>query len=355
MQISTTSSNKRVKTNTKQRKLWADLIRVIAIYLVIQIHSYYGTQDSLSVNTVLNKFDVMGVPFFIMLSGTLLLGKNESYIVFFKKRCLKVLIPWIIWTFLYMLYYDNVHHAQILHDFFPNRTNGLYDFSRFFFRTFMSNLWFLPMIFSIYLLTPMLRNFVARASTLDYTYALALWFLFCSLLPYLFNNVEFPVWEPNVLLVPIQFSGYFLLGYMIVKRNVLQKIPWFALLALCIVLFLCSLLLFKNLQLQSILSNALYPGVVVVSICIFSLLYRLSNHIENDVNPLLKRVIYIVSSASFGIYLVNEMFLDYSKMTLIHYLHIYHIELFMSPLVFICATLFILLLQKIPIIKYIVP
>ena len=133
---------------SRQRLLWPDVVRIIAIYFVIQVHTPYTQIHNNFIQIILNKLDVMGVPLFVLLSGALLLGKTESYRIFLRKRCLKVLIPWIIWTFLYMIYYFNFHHSSVISDFFSDNRSMFSQWFHFFFRTFMSSLYFLPMIFS---------------------------------------------------------------------------------------------------------------------------------------------------------------------------------------------------------------
>ena len=67
-----------------------NIIRVVAIFFVIVIHSMAGL-DAEAHNSVwgkvmssfLNSFIHTGVPLFVMLSGALLLGKDEPISVFF--------------------------------------------------------------------------------------------------------------------------------------------------------------------------------------------------------------------------------------------------------------------------------
>ena len=122
-----------------KRMLWADVVRIIAIYLVVQIHTssdaFSSSFFSHGPGIILSKLGVVSVPLFVMLSGALLLGKQESYKTFFSKRCIKVLIPWIIWTFVYMYFnFSFRFHDQVVSEFFSNNQA---QWGHYFLRTFL--------------------------------------------------------------------------------------------------------------------------------------------------------------------------------------------------------------------------
>jgi surface polysaccharide O-acyltransferase-like enzyme len=80
-----------------KRLVWADITGILAIYLVVALHVNLIPQLSQT-----NFIYCIGltladncVPLLVMLSGALLLGKQESYSVFLRKRVSRVVIPWI--------------------------------------------------------------------------------------------------------------------------------------------------------------------------------------------------------------------------------------------------------------------
>ena len=91
-----------------------DILRVLASYLVIQVHTgefYYisPTGTVLSGENpfwvgVLNSICRTAVPLFVMISGFLLLPIKEEMTPFFKKRFTRVAIPFVIWCVLYAVY-----------------------------------------------------------------------------------------------------------------------------------------------------------------------------------------------------------------------------------------------------------
>ena len=84
-----------------KRFVWADLLRIFAIYLIIIIHLQLPLYSDTRYpeGLIITPLIYVCVPLFFMLSGALLLGKSESYKYFFKKRLTKVIFPWISSTF----------------------------------------------------------------------------------------------------------------------------------------------------------------------------------------------------------------------------------------------------------------
>ncbi len=78
------------------RIMWIDLVRIFAIFLVVLLHN--SRLPSEITLLTLPSFIVLAVaktsvPLFVMVSGALLLGKVESYRVFFKKEHLEFYCP----------------------------------------------------------------------------------------------------------------------------------------------------------------------------------------------------------------------------------------------------------------------
>lgn len=97
-----------------------------------------------------------GVPVFFMLSGALLLGKQEPWLEFYKKRLKRIIIPFLIWSVVvYSLsafiqpYQDIVFYIK---DFFTllctKGVNAAY--------------WFVYMLLGFYLVTPLCRRPVQK-------------------------------------------------------------------------------------------------------------------------------------------------------------------------------------------------
>ena len=95
-----------------QRQVSYDIIRFVAILIVFSIHCMAGldaqrnTGSNIFVSNLFHAFQGIGVPLFVLLSGALLLGRQESPSDFLKKRIVRVLIPFFSWSvILFGIYY----------------------------------------------------------------------------------------------------------------------------------------------------------------------------------------------------------------------------------------------------------
>ena len=95
----------------------ADLIRSVALFLVILLHSAVEPHPIVTqpdqaevirwwTVTVYDTISQPGVPLFVMISGALLLrpSKSESMKVFFKKRLNRMVLPFLFWSTIYFMY-----------------------------------------------------------------------------------------------------------------------------------------------------------------------------------------------------------------------------------------------------------
>ncbi|MBN1412663.1 MAG: acyltransferase family protein [Spirochaetales bacterium] len=95
----------------RPRVLWADILRIIACFSVILLHSvaellYKYKELKPDYWMAANFWDSLTrfcVPVFVMLSGYFLLGTRSELkpLPFFKKRILKILMPFLVWAAIY--------------------------------------------------------------------------------------------------------------------------------------------------------------------------------------------------------------------------------------------------------------
>ncbi len=203
-----------------------DLIRTVAIVAVILLHA--GNDLT---NQVLNTLEIfrwctvdvyqslgrVGVPLFIMLTGVLLLtprAQPESLRAFFKKRWVRIGIPFVFWAIIYFLWDFFVNQKQI--DIVQGLLTGPY-----------FQFWYIYMLLGLYLLTPLLRIFMAHADKSVVRFTLVLWFIGSALLPVLALLTPYHL-DVNVLLIPT-YVGYYILGaYLINFENLHIKRAYLA-------------------------------------------------------------------------------------------------------------------------------
>lgn len=97
----------------KERIKYFDLLRAIAILGVVSIHStnigytFADTSFSFNITVLWRQIINFSVPIFIAISGYFLADKNVStkkdYFTFLKRQVPRVLIPYLIWSILYLV------------------------------------------------------------------------------------------------------------------------------------------------------------------------------------------------------------------------------------------------------------
>ena len=199
------------------RHLGLDLLRVFAIYMVVQIHTgefYYIGPGGSVLNTPashwvgwLNSLFRACVPLFVTISGFFLFPVGEEG-KFFRKRFSRVLVPFVVWCVVYAFYYyvrGEATLGQALVDILRIPVNFGVD---------VGHLWFVYMLLGIYLFAPVLSPWVMSASRRSMHFFLALWAVSLTI-PYL--HLWFPriwgeaFWNSTPMLY--YFTGY--IGYVV--------------------------------------------------------------------------------------------------------------------------------------------
>lgn len=334
--------------------LWADLIRIFAIYLVLVIHeSVLPQKISPAAILSIGAFSIAKtcVPLFVMLSGALLLKKQESYQIFFKKRFSRIFAPWITWTFITLFFVTGFSQINSFSGFINN------------FKSVFLSFWFLPMLVGLYLLTPPIRIFAKHAHIKGVWYVIFLWFLVVCLLPYINESPAFPLAVDNSLLRQVvEYLGYYLLGYALVNTTVFKQKLSFSILLIVLGLAWSIVGVYtRSLHAGGILDGYYYeyisPSIALLSIGIFSAIYCISSKKEKKLNPIVRRCIQAVSSATFGIYLSHLVV----KFILVNYFGNVQLKLYPGidsyingAVLFMVCFCLIFILQKIPLVKKII-
>lgn len=206
------------KKADNKHSLWLDLLRIFACMCVVMLHSmgYYITSTSMyGTKTwyaciLLNAIVRTGVPLFLMMSGYLLLSNphTSEIVTFYKKRLIRILLPFIVWDVIYFLYFRYVNGS----------TAGILDF----FRELINNgsayhLWYVYTLAAIYLVTPFIRMIVEKCSIKQLTWLFILIIFTGTIRPFL--NTVLPVYIYLFEPVAEGYIGYFLLGYILGKTE----------------------------------------------------------------------------------------------------------------------------------------
>lgn len=188
------------------RKIELDLIRVLALLLVILQHSCSMLEVSGPVFNCL----WMGVPLFVMLSGSLQFKPSysgASVLNYYSRRYARILPPFLVWGLIVYVI------SALMHKYNQVQTAG--DAFRHFIPFLVTNrineaFWYVYLIAALYLVTPLLKViFAGRSGTRILTCCIAVW-LVAAVLRDFFPSL--PVF--SALPVTGRFAGYWLGFYL---------------------------------------------------------------------------------------------------------------------------------------------
>ncbi len=303
-----------------ERAVWIDLIRVVALFSVVVLHiaavpaSAYG-RIPLNWWWFANFIDAAVrpcVPLFVMVSGALILNpdRSQSLSAFFRRRMGKVVIPLLAWSALYAIWRMTFHGQSLTLVEFSRQLLGGMGGSAWI------HLWFLYLIVSLYLITPILRVYVAHASIQNQLYFGSLWLFASAIRPLVEEQLGMVI---GLSLEPVTgFVGYFVLG------STLHKLPMKPLTtrwtAICWGLFLIGwsvavigtyVLTERDGALNEFFYSYLALNVILMSVAGFVLLGELGRRLDSASHAApLRRAIVLCSTLGLGAYLVHAMVIE---------------------------------------------
>ena len=289
------------KNSTMQSNInWLDNIRFLATIFVVIIHIVFPIVEKFEVISplywhtanIIESICRSAVPLFVMLSGALLLGKNEELILFYRKRLQKIAIPFVIWSLVYLV-------ISYLSKFFFNSSdqNKLLWLASQLKNGTAYHLWYIYMILGLYLTIPYLTKLIPKLNKIDFYMFFILWA--CTLfLKVPIINSYFPNFDLTFF---TGYIGYLLLGYFLANNYNLFSCKS----AGCMIMagWICTVILTYFYSRQEnkfvgIFYNYLSPNVALISAGLFVFLrdFKINNQVS-------QKIIQTVSKYSFGIYL----------------------------------------------------
>lgn len=227
----------------KNREVWIDWMRVLACLMVMTVHSaepfYLGGDGSLILTQTdarwVSFFDTFVracVPLFVVASSFLQFPLHYSTGEFLRRRMVRVLVPFVVWSLVYAFYWGQpVENLQSL----------LLNFNYA-----AGHLWFVYMLVGLYLLMPLLSPWAERVSKRELQFYLLLCFL-TTLIPFVRawvgdtppviygptgipNPARYPLWGEaswnayGLFYYLSGFLGYMLLGLYL--RRFVGELSW---------------------------------------------------------------------------------------------------------------------------------
>ena len=326
-----------------KREIWLDWLRVIACFLVMLTHStepfYLGGEGSLILThsdavwaAVMDVFSRAAVVLFVIASSYLQFPLHYDTGTFFRKRALRILPPFLVWTLCYALVWGEP--VQNFKDLLWN------------FNYAAGHLWFVYMLIGLYLVMPLLSPWAEKVSKKELQVYLGIW-LFTTIIPLLRvwlggaapviygpsgipNPAKYPLWGEaswNTFGLFYYVSG--MLGYLLLGlyfRRFVGELSWKKTLAIALPVFACGFAIgvFGFLRQVGADSHGVFPvegpvglaaiwettwlndsiGVAMMAIGWILVLRK----IQSD-GKFYRHVVLPVSNASYGMYLSHLLVL----------------------------------------------
>ena len=306
-----------IKKNTnidiikKDRIIALDILKVICVFIVFVYHFYMDVDyvhDMYELSTIKNiiirpnmHFALIACALFMMVSGaTLKLNYNENIIEFYKKRLLRVLVPFYIAYFIaFCIKCANLNSTHIFNASIPkiNLLYTVFGMDEYMMsggvQTFTLGVgeWFLGCIMICYLLFPLIYY-------MDKNCSYVLFIIFTAY--YIFVNVYY---ESFNYIMPQHFTilcqiYHFYLGIYLMDKEFLDNINYFIVLLMCIIVVYT----YKSLTQYDLIDN--FKTTIVVS-AIFIIFMKL-NKLFDKIN-VLKTISNISSNLSFEFFLIHHV------------------------------------------------
>jgi surface polysaccharide O-acyltransferase-like enzyme len=332
---------------------WLDNLRVNATIGVILIHAsatilFRFTSVSADYWWFANVYNGgyrYVVPIFVMLSGALLLPREEAIVPFLKKSFMRIIVPFLFYNFIFSLFNWQVR--------LRGKTFGMWDglnwLGEQYFHGASYHFWYIYMIVGIYLFIPIIGRWIRSAPESHIQYFLGIWGL-----TILFNNPHFPYLKLPIALTDFTgYVGYLVLGYYLSTKNFPKGIKTWALGIFCIgtlwTLLGSYYFTAESGKFYGLLYANFSPSVVLATAGIF-LFFRFQNLDISLLTPFRDWV----SSHSYGIYLVHILVLFYLAKWGV-YGEMLHPSIGVPLTALACLLIsggIVWVLRKIPLIKY---
>ncbi|WP_442596613.1 acyltransferase [Neobacillus sp. D3-1R] len=338
----------------REQIVYIDFLRIFAAFAVVMLHTSaplllkMGQGDTVQFlqGNLIDSATRWSVPIFFMISGALLLNSKRDFDLgfFLKKRFNKILIPFLFFS---VFYFIVEHKGFALVPFLLDLANN----------KITVHLWFFYALIAVYLFSPVLILFVKQSNQKLNIFILIVWFLFCSLVPFL--NGTFPtVFKINFFKPFGTYLGYFLLGYVLFRQSFSKKQQF-------LIYFLGALSYFitfygtyiftrrQDGQFFGMFYEYNSPNVLMMSIAIFVFFKYVVNFKMKNTSILTK-----ISSLTFGIFLLHPYILKLMKsksalLSLFNQNVLINIPLICLAIFIICLILS-LIISWIPVLKKVI-
>lgn len=296
------------------RIIYYDIARIIACFLVIVNHTnssifiYNNISALWFVSLTYFYLSKIAVPIFIMISGSLILSKQDTYPTLIK-RILRIVFALIIFSYIYYANSVNFNITELI---------NIKKFLILIIHQPVTNaFWYLYLYISLLIMSPFIQRMVSNFSKKDFKYFFILGFVLFGIYP-IINHYNKEIYYSGHMIFPLfhAYIVYFIFGYYFNTIKMSKK--YFN---ISIILFILSIILLVLLTYNEYIKQKGAIGVVtylwfdnlqiitvmIESISAMYIIKYMSCNIKFNIN--ITTLISRVGKYTFGIYLLSDFFI----------------------------------------------
>lgn len=312
----TVNKSKRIFYFDALRALAIICVIVVHVYAVTRIHAQSGYASIPSFEWIFSQYMGncfrIGVDLFLMLAGALSLGRVWTIKDFLSKRIPRIVSPFVFWglaTSIILIIFSYYFGFKYITSF---TTSSIIDYI---YGAFMSEspgfqqYWFFWMILGTYLIMPIFNKWLLHADLYEAEYFLVFWMITCLYDHTL--NIAFPI-KLSYFTSPI---GLVVLGYYLryTERKILNN-PYFDLALVVFASVLTMYLVCRWSSASEFFVFDRYSLPLSLEVIGVFLLFKNFHKFNIDfkfetVEKIFKRFVFDIAKYSYGIYLVQGLFL----------------------------------------------
>lgn len=292
------------------KKIHLEIIRIIALVCIIYNHTgergnnvYMFTDGNVTFvfSLVADILCKIGVPLFVMVSGALLLQKEERIQEIYHKRVLRIVKVIVLFTTLRYFY------ECFLVESIPFSLLGL--IKLILNGKLFAPYWFLYSYLSLLFVLPFIKRMIKSMDKKEIDVLIVLIFVFYTVLPIISGLFDL---EFEILFMFGAFFSYFVLGYYlecVIDNNAYtRKNIVFAMLGIAVSVIYSCWMIIRNRAVSGVIA-AEYSSVLSIPIAFFVFFIVKAiwgKNAEKKGNMFWRKNITIIGSCSFGIYLIED-------------------------------------------------
>ena len=273
----------------KSKRLeYIDIARGIAIILIVLGHTITYSQNCRIIYKIIYSFHV--ALFFIISGYTYKIKKEESFLIFFKRKFTRIMVPYYIWAFIFIIPFyifgsstgDAIGASYSMLSLKKIIFNVFYANGNLFALKQNSALWFLPSLFSMEIIY---YNILKKCdNNKNLTFIFLILEFFVAIITYKFMKFIFPLGINTSL----HFGIFYHIGYLMKKKNLMGSVTFNNVLFLILITIMGIFAALLNYRIVSAIDYAygnlylaIFSGIFLsISVLIFSKKIKRSKLLE---------------------------------------------------------------------------